>query len=339
MDRTVDFRSDTVTRPSAGMREAMATAEVGDDVMGEDPTVNRLEATAAALLGKEAALLVPSGTMANLIAFLAQTRPGDSVLLAEESHPVHYEAANFARFGGLLARTLPGEFGKITAAQLAFVLVRTDDPHVSPMTLAAIENTANRGSGACYAVAEIEAIGRFCHENGLRLHCDGARLFNASTALDVPVSALAAPCDSVSFCLSKGLGAPLGSILSGDGAFIHAARRIRKQLGGGMRQAGIAAAAGLYALEHHVVDLAADHRRAREFRAALETAGITFLLPSPTNILMIRTPDAQRRQDYLDGLGIKVFAIGPDAIRVVFHRDISDADLEFAIPLFRKALS
>lgn len=339
MNRVVDLRSDTVTQPSAAMRAAMAAAEVGDDVMGEDPSVTRLEQTAAALLGKEAAVFAPSGTMANLIAFLSQTRPGDTVLLCEESHPMNYEGGNFARFGGILARPLPGPLGKISPDQLARTLVQRDDPHLSPMTLAAIENTTNRGSGACYTPGEVAAIGAFCREKGLRLHCDGARLFNASTALDVPVAELAAPCDSVSFCLSKGLGAPMGSLLAGDSAMIHQARRIRKQLGGGLRQAGIVAAAGCFALEHHVKDLAADHRRARVFREALEAGGVRFLLPSPTNILVVEAPEAESSLEALAALGVKVFALGPAAIRVVFHRDITDEDLAYAIPQFLKVLA
>lgn len=334
MTTSVDLRSDTVTRPTDAMRAAMAQAEVGDDVMGEDPTVNRLEAMGAELLGKEAALFVPSGTMANLIAFLSQSRPGDSLLISEQSHPVNYEGGNLARFAGLLARPLPGALGKITVAQLESIFVRQDDPHRSPMTIAAIENTTNRGSGAYYSVDEVAALGAFCSQNGLRLHCDGARLFNAAAALGVPARALAAPCDSVSFCLSKGLGAPMGSLLASDRATIHQARRCRKQLGGGMRQAGIAAAAGIHALEYHIPDLEEDHRRARVFRKALESAGLEFLLPSPTNILILRAPGAASCQQALADRGVKVFSIGHDALRVVFHRDITDGDVDIAVPHF-----
>lgn len=339
MSKTVDLRSDTVTRPGPAMREAMAAAEVGDDVMGEDPTVNRLESTAAALLGKEAAVFVPSGTMANLIAFLVLGRPGDTVLLSEHSHPVNYEAGNLARFAGLLTRPLPGDLGKISATQLGATLLQRDDPHLSPMTVVALENTTNRGSGAYYTPGEVNEIGRFCREKGLRLHCDGARLFNAAVAQDVPAADLVAPCDTVSFCLSKGLGAPIGSLIAGAATLMHEARRVRKQLGGGMRQAGVAAAAGLYALENHIDDLAEDHRRARTFREQLESWGIEFLLPSPTNILILRAPEAASCQRKLGERGVKVFAIGPDAIRAVFHRDITDRDLEYALPHFREILS
>lgn len=339
MRNYIDLRSDTVTQPSSTMRAAMAEAEVGDDVLGEDPTVNHLESVAAARLGKEAALFVPSGTMANLIAFLTQGRPGETILLNAHAHPVNYEGGNLARFAGLLARPLPGENGKITVSQLAEVFECRDDPHLSPMKLVSIENTTNRGGGACYSVDEVRALGAFCAENGLRLHCDGARLFNAAVALEVDASLLAAPCTTVSFCLSKGLGAPIGSLLTGDQATIHEARRCRKQLGGGMRQAGVAAAAGLHALAHHMDDLREDHRRAGAFRAALEAAGVEFLLPSPTNILFLRAPQAEHCQRALKDRGVLVFAVGPDALRVVFHRDISDDDLDIAVSHFVEILS
>ena len=323
MHPPVDLRSDTLTTPSPAMRAAMSKAEVGDDVFGEDPTVNRLEAVAAERLGKEAALLLPTGTMANLTAFLAQTRPGDTVILHENAHPYRFEAANLARFGGLLTHTLPGDQGKIASDLIAHAILRADNPHYSPTTLVSIENTTNIGGGAYYTVDEVAAIGQFCREAGLRLHCDGARLFNAAVAQEVPVDRLAAPCDTVSFCLSKGLGAPAGSLLAGDGATIAEARRVRKQLGGGMRQAGVLAAAGLYALEHHVDDLARDHAHAARFREQLEQVGVRFLLPSPTNILMIASDAPGSDVEKLDKAGVRTLPAGPDCIRAVFHRDIS----------------
>jgi len=331
----IDLRSDTVTKPSAAMRKAMAHAEVGDDVYGEDPSVNRLQAYAADLLGKEAALFMPSGTMGNLVAFLAQTRPGDSVILSAEAHPFHYESANLAMVAGLLLRTVVDPLGKMTAAQVAEQIVQTDDPHFSHTTSVCIENTSNRGGGAYYSLEEVEAIGRVCRRHGLKLHCDGARLFNAAAATNVEARYLAQPCNTVCFCLSKGLGAPVGSVLVGDSATLHHARRFRKMLGGGMRQAGILAAAGLYALEHHIADLAEDHRRAREFRLALEADGVRFCLPSPTNILYMGVTDAASVVARLAECGIRVNGRGSDAIRVVFHRDIGDADLEEAIAAFR----
>ncbi len=331
MHTPIDLRSGTVTRPSPAMRDAMATAEVGDDVFGDDPSVLRLEAYAAQLLGKEAGLFFPSGTMANLAAAMAQTRAGDTVILSEDAHMLHYEGANIARFAGLLARPLPGALGKFTPEDVARILVQKDDPHCSPMTLVAMENTVNRGGGACYSVAETEALGEFCRDKGIRLHCDGARLFNAATALGVTAGALAAPCHSVSCCLSKGLGAPIGSVLVSDHATIHEARRCRKQLGGGMRQAGIVAAAGQYALEHHVAGLADDHRRARKFRAALEEAGLSFPMPSPTNIVIFDSAAPQRQVDELAARGVLMVPFGTGRIRAVFHRDIDDEDLRVAV--------
>lgn len=327
----IDLRSDTVTRPSVEMRNVLARADVGDDVFGDDPSVLRLEARVAEILGKEAAIFTPSGTMANLIALMAQTRAGDTVMLSEDAHALHYEGGNFARFAGLLARPVPGALGKFSPQSVGNILVQKDDPHCSPMTLVAVENTVNRGGGACYTVEEIEALGGYCHEKRLRLHCDGARLFNAATALNVEAGVLAAPCDSVSVCLSKGLGAPVGSVLASDRATIHEARRCRKQLGGGMRQAGILAAAGLHALEHHVAGLADDHRRAREFRAALESAGLIFPMPSPTNIVIFESSEPQRHVEELGGRGVLMVPFGNGRIRAVFHRDINDEDLREAI--------
>jgi threonine aldolase len=335
----IDLRSDTLTQPSKAMRRAMAAAEVGDDVFGEDPTVQRLEDFAAALIGKESALFLPSGTMANLVAFLAQTKPGDSVILGAESHPYRFEAANLARFGGLLTRTPPDIHGKIDPAGVMANLTAANDDHFSPTTIVSIENTTNLGGGGCYSAEEAAAIGRVCDGDGLRLHCDGARLFNAATALGVEPEQLAKPCDSVSFCLSKGLGAPMGSLLCGDSATIREARRVRKQLGGGMRQAGIAGAAGLYALEHHLVDLKEDHRRAAEFRSALEEAGIRFPRPSPTNIVMVTSKDARSDVATLEKRGVRVLAMNDETIRVVFHRDITDSDTARAMDAFLQVLA
>lgn len=334
----IDLRSDTVTKPSPGMREAMARAEVGDDVYGEDPTVNRLQERAAELMGKEAALFVPSGTMANLLALLSQTRPGDTIILSEGAHPYHYENAGLARVGGLLTRTIEDPFGKITAEQVAEKILQVDDAHYSPTTLVSIENTTNRGGGAYYGFDEIEAIGRLCQNRGLKLHCDGARIFNAAIASNIDAQFLARPCDTISFCLSKGLGAPVGSLLCGNRETIHQAHRFRKMLGGGMRQAGILAAAGLYALEHHINDLANDHRRARKFRAALEPAGVKFPLPSPTNILYMEIPDPIGLVKRLRENGILLNPPRTPWLRVVFHRDISNEDLEQAIEIFKRCL-
>lgn len=334
----IDLRSDTLTLPSPGMRQAMASAEVGDDVYGEDPTVNRLQERAAELTGMEAALFVPSGTMANLIAFMAQTRPGDTVMLAEESHPFHYEAANLARVGGLLASTIADRLGKITPEQVRRKSVQIDDPHFSMTTLVSIENTTNRGGGACYTPEEVHALAETAHAAGMRLHCDGARLFNAAVALGVPARELAEPCDSVCFCLSKGLGAPSGSLLCGSRPMIRDALRLRKMLGGGMRQAGVLAAAGLYALENQLPDLARDHAHAAAFRCALEEDGFQFLLPSPTNILYLRQTEPYAATGMLAEAGVFVLPHEHDSIRLVFHRDISESDTSTAIEIARRLL-
>lgn len=330
----IDLRSDTVTKPSAGMREAMANAVVGDDVFGDDPSVNQLQNMAAKLLGKEAALMTPSGTMANLIAFLAQARHGDTVVLSKQAHPFQYEAANFAAFGGLMARTIDDRCGKFTATQLRQELVLIDDPHFSRTTLVSIENTTNRGGGAIYTAEEIAAIATVAQEFSLRLHCDGARIFNAAVTAQCDVRDLSAHCDTVCFCLSKGLGCPAGSILAGTHETIHRAIRLRKMLGGGMRQVGVLAAAGIYALENHRSDLAADHRRAAEFRTALESQGFEFTLPSPSNILYLRVADAFATAGSLAEHGIQVLPHALDEIRVVFHRDIDDAALEQVLSAF-----
>lgn len=335
----IDLRSDTVTKPTAAMRAAMAAAEVGDDVYGEDPTVNELQERAAALLGKEAALFVPSGTMANLIAFMLSTRPGDSVILSEESHPYHYEAGNLARIAGLLAVPVADPVGKITPAQVRAKLCQIDDPHFSHTTLLSLENTVNRGGGCCYTVGEFAATALAAKEAGLRVHCDGARLFNAAIATGAGVADFAVHCDTVCFCLSKGLGAPVGSLLAGTRADMGAALRLRKLLGGGMRQAGILAAAGLHALAHHVQDLAEDHRRTRALRAALAGAGYTFPMESPTNILYIHAPEPFALVGALAGEGVFTLPHGGDAIRVVLHRDIDDAMLARAIEAFLRAAS
>jgi threonine aldolase len=339
MQEIVDLRSDTVTRPSPGMRRAMAEAEVGDDVFGDDPTVRRLQDHAAALTGKEAALFLPRGTMANLVAFLSQTRPGDAIILSEMAHPVLYEGGNLAMVAGLMTRTVADPLGKMSAEQVAEQIVRTNDPHHSQTTLAALENTTNRGGGAYYQYHEMEEVAQVCRSRGLRLHCDGARLFNACAASNIEPEFYARCCDTVSFCLSKGLGAPAGSMLAGARDTMTRALRFRKMLGGGMRQTGVLAAAGLYALENHVRDLDEDHRRARDFRRALEAEGVGFALPSPTNILYVETNDPARGIEELSTRGVLATAAGTDRIRAVFHRDIDDAGLNRAVEAFKEVLA
>ena len=275
MPGTVDLRSDTLTVPDAGMRAAMARAEVGDDVWGEDPTVRRLEEEMARRLGKQAAVFVPSGTMGNLTCVAAQTRPGDEVIADKEAHVVIYEVGGTAIVAGVQLRLLDGVDG-IADAQTITAAVRETDIHQPVSSLLCIENTHNRRGGAAIDAARIHSAARAAHVLGLRVHCDGARLFNAAVAQGVSPADLVDECDTVSVCISKGLGAPVGSVVAGDAPVIADVRRWRKRLGGGMRQAGVIAAAGLYALEHNVERLAQDHANARLIRHALaDTPGTT----------------------------------------------------------------
>ena len=337
---TVDLRSDTVTRPGPGMREAMARAEVGDDVMGEDASINELERRSAALFGKPAAVFVPSGTMANLIAILAQTRPGDTIILGDGAHPFRYESGNLAMVGGLLTRTVPAQAGIMSPQQVAERIVQIDDPHFSQTTLVAIENTANTGGGNIYPIETMAAIGVLAAERGLRYHCDGARIFNAAVESGVTPADYGAHVDTLSFCLSKGLGAPVGSVLVGGEETIHKARRFRKMVGGGMRQAGILAAAGLYALDHHVERLRDDHARAAQFRSRLDGLdGLAFPLPSPTNMVYLDVADAQAMVGRLAQAGVLVGASSPTRLRAVFHLDVDDNGLGRAVAAFEDALT
>ena len=335
----VDLRSDTVTRPSPEMREAMARADVGDDVFGEDPTVNELQRRAAEMFGKEAALFVPTGTMANLLAFLSQTRPGDTVILSEDAHPYNLESGNLAMVGGLMTRTVRSECGILSPERIAENIVRTDDHHFSQTAIISIENTSNRGGGSIYPIETMAAIGRLARERGLKFHCDGARIFNAVVETGVSPADYASHADTISFCLSKGLGCPVGSLLVGDRATIQTAHRYRKMLGGGMRQAGVLAAAGLYALEHNVERLRDDHRRASIFRQELEGApGLSFPIPSPTNMVYLEVADASETARRVAEHGVRVHAASPTTIRTVFHLDISDADVERAVDAFKRTL-
>ena len=339
-DEKVDLRSDTVTRPSPQMREAMARAVVGDDVFGEDPTVNELERRAAEMFGKEAALFVPSGTMANLLAVLSQTKPGDTVILSEDAHPYNFESGNLALVAGVLTRTIRCQYGILSAEQVAASIIQTEDHHYSPTTMVSIENTSNRGGGAIYPIETAAEIGSLARQRGLRLHCDGARIFNAVVETGVSPAEYASHVDTISFCLSKGLGCPVGSLLAGERATIWTAHRYRKMLGGGMRQAGILAAAGLYALDHNIERLREDHRRARMFRQTLEGApGLSFVMPSPTNMVYLQVADARETARRLAEHGVLVHAPAPGVIRTVFHLDVSDTGVDRAVEAFREVLS
>ncbi len=329
-----DFRSDTVTRPSTAMKEAMFSAPLGDDVFGDDPTVNALEAYAAELFAKEAALFCPSGTMTNQIAISVYTRPGDEVVCHSESHIYRYEGGGIARNAGASVRLIDGNRGRIKPGQVATAINNPDDVHQPLTTLVALEDTSNRGGGAIYDYADIEAIAAVCKANGLPLHLDGARLFNALVETGMAPADYGPACDSISICLSKGLGAPVGSLLLGKADFIRRARRVRKVFGGGMRQAGVLAAAGLYALQHNVQRLGEDHRRARELAKVLsERPWVSQILPVETNIVICDLAEPDRQAEIVAGLeaqGVRSIPFGAASIRFITHLDIDDSLLAHA---------
>jgi threonine aldolase len=337
----IDLRSDTVTWPTPEMRHAMANAEVGDDVYGEDPTVNRLQELAAERMGKQAALFVPSGAMGNLTALLAHCQRGDEAILGDLAHPYLYEQGAMAALGGIHPRTLQNRPDGTLDLEEIRLAIRDDDPHFPTTRLIALENTHNRCNGVPLPVDYINSVAAIAKEHGLALHIDGARLFNAAVALGVPAGKLVEPADSVTFCLSKGLCAPVGSILCGSKEFIGVSLRVRKQLGGGMRQAGILAAAGIVALEKMVDRLAEDHARAQAFAAGL--AQIKDLdVPKPhTNIIRFQLTDSSRVKpdqllEALKNDGILVGRGGPWGFRAVTHYWINDAAIEKTLKSFNK---
>lgn len=322
----IDFRSDTVTRPTPGMLEAMMRAQVGDDVFGEDPTVNKLEAMCASLFGMEASLFCPSGTMTNQIAIKCHTQPGDEVICDRLSHIYQYEGGGIAFNSGASVRLIEGNRGRITADQVK-ESINPDDVHKPVTTLVSLENTANRGGGSCYNFTDIQSIKEVCLKNNLKLHLDGARLFNALVAKNETCQQYGETFDSISICLSKGLGTPVGSVLIGTKATIKKARRIRKVFGGGMRQAGYLAAAGIYALENHVTRLAEDHAHAQQIVKALEAKDfVGEILPVETNIIIFEVKGrftAPQLAEKLREDGIFVIPISSKQIRIVVHLDIS----------------
>lgn len=326
MSTPIDLRSDTVTRPTAGMLAAMAAAEVGDDVLGEDPTVARLQTQAAALFGMPAALFCPSGTMTNQIAIRLHTRPGDEVICADLAHIYLYEGGGIAANSGASVRLLPGDRGRFTADAVRAAMNKRNDSHLPWTRLVAIENTVNKGGGACWDLAELQRIRAVCDEQGLALHLDGARLFNALVAKGEEARTYGQMFDTISICLSKGLGAPVGSLLLGSIEHIERAHRLRKLFGGGMRQAGYLAAAGLYALEHHVARLADDHQAAKAAEAHLQHAPwVAEVLPVETNLVIFRLQPSTRAEAVLAHFaahGIKASTMGPDLVRFVFHLDV-----------------
>ncbi len=337
--RVVDLRSDTVTQPTERMREAMARARVGDDVYGEDPTVRELEALAAERMGKEAALFCPSGTMANLVAILTHTQRGDEVLCEATAHIYEYESGGLSVLAGTVPRLIPGERGWISPQALEAAL-RTESLHFAPPRLLCLENTHNRAGGVAIPPDRIAATAEAAHRAGLRVHLDGARIFNAAVALNVPARVLAAPADSVMFSLSKGLSAPVGSVLCGPKAFIERARRWRQALGGGMRQAGVLAAAGIVALQEMVDRLAEDHRRARDLAMGLRDVPGLRVNPEEveTNIVLVEVErDAPGLVARLAEHGVLALALSPREIRLVTHRHITDEDVAYAVDVFRRA--
>ena len=337
--RPIDLRSDTVTRPDAAMRRAMAEAEVGDDVFGDDPSVNRLEAMAAERLGKERALFTPSGTMANLAAVLSHTRPSDEVLLGEESHIFNYEVAGAARVGGVQLRPLANDAGGGIAEADVRAAMREPNIHAPRTALLCLENTHNRCGGAVLTRARTQALAAIAHEAGAAAHLDGARIFNAEAASGTPAAALAAPVDSVSFCLSKGLACPVGSLLCGPRDLIERARRERKMLGGGMRQAGVLAAAGVHALERNIERLADDHANARALAEGLERVGAFAITPPATNIVVLDVREGTR-DGWLAALaeaGVRATPFGAGRIRMVTHKDVDGAAIVEALRRIERA--
>jgi threonine aldolase len=342
----VDLRSDTLTLPTPEMREAMARAEVGDDVWGEDPTVQRLEATAAARLGKEAGLFVASGTMGNLVSVVAHTQAGQEVILDLDSHIYNYEVAGGTIVGNVQMRPVKTERGFLTPEQVQESL-RPANIHLPVTGLVCLENTHNRHGGTCCTPEEIAAVAKVAHAAEVAVHVDGARLFNAAVALKREPREFAAPADSVTFCLSKGLAAPVGSVVCGSKAFVDRAKRVRKMVGGGMRQAGVLAAAGLISLERMVDRLAEDHVNARTLAEAL--AGMPGLLIDlasvQTNIVIIRVDRGDRArsiaatEEIVKGCAarkVKIHAMGPTAIRCVTHKDVDAEDIRRAVDAFRE---
>ena len=341
----IDLRSDTVTQPSPGMREAMAQAAVGDDVYGEDPSVNTLQAMAAAMLGKEAGLFVPTGTMGNLASILAHCNRGDEIIMGNLSHTFLYEAGGVAALGGIHPHTIPNQPDGTLAPDDIQAAIRGNDAHLPPTRLIALENTHNRCGGAALSVKYTESIGRLARENNLILHLDGARIFNAAAALQVTPAELAAPADSITFCLSKGLCAPVGSIICGDTEFIRKAHRIRKQLGGGMRQAGILAAAGIVALETIVPRLIDDHQKANELAIALANIPGVILDPGTpyTNMVYLTLGDqipvdASEVAFRLKEKNILVGVVGTRRFRLVTHFWIDSQAISQIATAFQEAL-
>jgi len=340
----IDLRSDTVTRPTKGMLEAMSRAEVGDDVLRDDPTVNSLEERAAEFLGQEAALFTPSGTMANQVALKSWTQPSNEVIVERWSHSYNYEVAAGAALSGLSFWPIDTDDGILTPEQVGKA-IRPANIHLPITRVVSIENTHNRASGACYPLERVRELGELAHAHDLALHMDGARLANAAAATGVPASQYGKFCDSVTLCLSKGLGCPVGSVVAGPKDFIERARRCRKMFGGGMRQAGYLAAAGVYALEHHVERLAEDHANARRLGEGIAAIdGLQVNLDRVvTNMVYCRFqagPDtAKQVMEAARAEGVLAILTSPDTARMVTHLDVDAKDIDRAIAVFSKLMA
>jgi threonine aldolase len=326
----VDLRSDTVTRPTPAMLEAMMTADVGDDVYGEDPTVNALEAEAAALFGKEAAVFTPTGSMANQIGLQLLVRPGEELLCDVKAHVVNFEMGAAAALGGISTRTWDAPNGRLDTA-LVEPLINRPNPYVTTTRAIAVENTHNIGGGTVQPIEQLRALRALADAYGLGLHLDGARIWNAHAATGVPLSDYGALFDTVSVCLSKGLGAPVGSLLITDAERAARGRVIRKRLGGGMRQAGYLAAAGRYALANHIPRLSEDHARARYLARSLEPFGICDASQVETNIVLVRAPGIADLAAAAAEQGVRISVLGPDWGRMLTHLDVDDAGIEHAV--------
>jgi threonine aldolase len=339
MKQTIDFRSDTVTLPTDEMKAAMFEAPLGDDVFGEDPTINELERYAAQLFGMEAAIYCASGTQTNQIAINVHVQPGGEVITHVDSHIYKYEGGGIAKNSGASVRLLDGNRGRLKALEVEY-WINPDNVHLPVTQLVSLEDTSNRGGGAIYNFDDILKIREVCDKHQLPLHLDGARLMNALVENGVPVKTYAAAFDSISVCLSKGLGAPVGSLLLGSSTFIKKARRVRKVMGGGMRQAGIIAAGGLYALQHHVERLKDDHKHARVIGNALEGCDwIAEVIPVETNIVVGVFRDPRKLNSVLNQLesqGILAMDFGPGMIRFVTHLNISSEDIDRTVSALKQ---
>jgi threonine aldolase len=336
MPTYIDFRSDTVTKPSPAMRQFMMDAPVGDDVFGEDPSINQLEKMAAEMFGMEAALYCTSGTQTNQIAIKCHTRPGDEVICDADAHIYQYEGGGIASNSGCSVKLIHGDRGRITAQQVLENINVKTDVHKAYSKLVCVENTSNRGGGSCYDFEELKKIKNICEENNLAFHIDGARLFNAMVAKNESPKQYGELFDSISICLSKSLGCPVGSLLLGTKDFVIQARRVRKVFGGGMRQAGFIAAAGIYALQHHIERLREDHQHAKEIAAALEGKNfVKQIFPVETNIIIFETNGISAPQlvEKMKEKNILWYAIAPDRVRLVLHLDITPQMVEKTIQM------